>query len=290
MDLISVFIANNIKFWTDGKNVSPGWVNIRCPFCGDKSNHGGFNLSSGRYKCWRCGSHSPHDVLKELTGSIIKFSISTHLLPKKQSAVIEPKEYERMPGVDEPKNCHREYLINRGFDLTMMKDLYKIKFTIHTPQKYQWRIMIPIFSAEGEYLSFQGRDVTGQQHLRYVDEADFDNKSTLYGEWLIDDYENVLVVEGVFDAWKLGVGSVATYGIAFTMDQVLLLSKYRNVFVMFDNERTAQQQADKLCKELQLIGVNAKKVAGPVRYKDPGAMPANRARELRKMIFNGEWA
>jgi DNA primase len=289
MDLISIFISHDIRYWTEGKNVSPGWVNVRCPFCGDKSNHGGFNLSNGKYSCWRCGSdHSAHDVLKELTGFNLNFSLSAQGI-KKKKANIEPKSFERMPGVDEPKECHRQYLRNRGFDLTIMKELYKIKFTIHTPVRYQWRIMIPIFDADGKYLSYQGRDVTGQQEKRYIDEPGFDNKATLYGEWLIDDYENILVVEGVFDSWKLGVGSVASYGISYSMDQVLLLSKYKNVFIMFDNEKTAQRQARKLCAELRMIGTNAVIVPGPERYKDAGAMPANRARELKKMIFNGEW-
>jgi hypothetical protein len=288
MNLVEIFVTHGIRYWTEGKNVSPGWVNIRCPFCSDRSNHGGFNLTTGKYSCWRCGDNrSAHDVLKELVGFNVKFSLSMAGITKKKT-VIERGTYERMPGIDEPRECHKQYLKNRGLDLTMMRELYKIKFTIQTPLKYQWRIMIPIFDSDGKYLSYQGRDVTGQQRLRYIDEADFDNKTTLYGEWLVPDYDNILVVEGVFDAWKLGVGAVATYGIAYSSDQVLLLSKYKNVFVMFDRERTARAQADKLVAELCVIGVNAVRVDGPEQYKDAGAMPAGRARELKKMIFCGE--
>ena len=287
MNLIDLFGTHGIRYWTAGKNVSPGWVNIRCPFCGDKSNHGGFNLTTGVYYCWRCGSdHSAQDVVKELVGFNVKFSLAMQGVKKEK---FEHGAYETMPGIEEPRECHRQYLKNRGFDLTMMRELYKIKFTIQTPLKYQWRIMIPIFDADGEYLSYQGRDVTGQQKLRYIDEPKFDNKSTLYGEWLMPGMENILVVEGVFDAWKLGVGAVATYGIAYSMAQILLLSKYKNVFVMFDRERTAQVQADRLCAELSVVGCNARKVGLPDGYKDAGAMPAVKARELKKMIFSGEY-
>lgn len=282
----SILISHDIKFWKEGKNVTPGWTNIKCPFCGDKSNHGGFS-PEGSYNCWRCGNeHSASDVIKEITGFDIKITTSTgtgrNNKTKKQT---KRKEYDDMPGSAELMECHKMYLKNRGLDPTMIQDLYRIKGTNHTPIKYQWRIMIPIFNNSMEYLGFQGRDITGRQIERYKCESDTDNKEVLYGEWLIDNRKNILVVEGVFDVWKLGVGAVCTFGIAFTRKQIILLSEYENVFIMFDNEKRAQNQAKKLSQELSILGVNSIITKLPSKYKDAGSMPQKIAKELKEEIF-----
>ena len=281
----SILISHDIKYWKEGKNVTPGWINIRCPFCGDKSNHGGFS-PEGSYNCWRCGNeHAASDVIKEITGFNIQItSLGSATAKKKKKEKIE-KEYDDMPGSIELMDCHKQYLKNRGLDPVMIQELYKIKGTNHSPIKYQWRIMIPIFSNSMEYLGFQGRDITGRQNERYKCESDTDNKEVLYGEWLLENKKNILVVEGVFDAWKLGPGAVCTFGIAFTRKQLLLLSEYENVFIMFDDEKAAQQQAMKLSNELSIIGTNSFISKLPSKFKDAGSMPAKIARELKNEIF-----
>ena len=56
-DVISFLEEYNIDYTTSGKNVTSGWVEINCPFCGDDpSYHMGVNLSSGLYHCWICGA------------------------------------------------------------------------------------------------------------------------------------------------------------------------------------------------------------------------------------------
>ena len=57
-----------IQYWTGGKNVTHGWVNISCPLCGDTSSHGGFNIEGGYYNCWLCGGHSIIKVIRAIEG------------------------------------------------------------------------------------------------------------------------------------------------------------------------------------------------------------------------------
>jgi len=59
-------IDYNIPYWESGNNVSPGWINITCPMCGDKSSHGGINPNGGYYHCWRCGGHALKQIIKTL--------------------------------------------------------------------------------------------------------------------------------------------------------------------------------------------------------------------------------
>ena len=66
VNIIELYKDYNITYWTFDKNVKRGWVNIKCPMCGDKSNHLGFNLSAQYYNCWKCGYSSIEDILKEI--------------------------------------------------------------------------------------------------------------------------------------------------------------------------------------------------------------------------------
>ena len=42
-DIISYLENRGVSYWTEGKNVTDGWVNINCPFSPDPSNHLGIN-------------------------------------------------------------------------------------------------------------------------------------------------------------------------------------------------------------------------------------------------------
>ena len=39
MNLFEFLDDYDIEYWTEGKNVVKGWVNITCTFCDDDSNH-----------------------------------------------------------------------------------------------------------------------------------------------------------------------------------------------------------------------------------------------------------
>ena len=62
------------------------------------------------------------------------------------------------------------------------------------------------------------------------------------------------MVEGIFDVWKIGPGAVATFGIEVSSSQVRLLSKFEEVFVLFDNEPQALKNARKLRDDLLTLG------------------------------------
>lgn len=67
MDLIEWFEDNDLEYWTQGKNVTAGWVNIQCVFCDDLSNHLGIRLSDYRVSCWKCGGNTMANVIMAVT-------------------------------------------------------------------------------------------------------------------------------------------------------------------------------------------------------------------------------
>jgi len=123
---------------------------------------------------------------------------------------------------------------------------------------YKHRILAPITLNE-KVVSFQARDITNKSHLKYMAcpkrREIIDHKHTLYG---LDQCSRThgLVVEGIFDVWRLGPGAVATFGIEFTKQQVcLLVDRFARVTVVFDDDRQAIKQARKLQAELEIFGV-----------------------------------
>ena len=52
-----------VDYISEGKNVSSGWIEINCPFCGqDPSKHLGINLETGLFHSWCCNE----------TGNLVK--------------------------------------------------------------------------------------------------------------------------------------------------------------------------------------------------------------------------
>ena len=67
----------------------------------------------------------------------------------------------------------------------------------------------------------------------------------------------IIIVEGVFDVFRIGDNSASTFGMKYSHKQISILAEnYETVIIMFDNEKQAQKQARKLGAELSMLGVN----------------------------------
>jgi DNA primase len=96
------------------------------------------------------------------------------------------------------------------------------------------RLIIPVY-LNGEFVSFQGADLTGKADLKY--KAGTDNiKSLLYN---YDGIEDVMVVtEGVLDAWRVGDNAVCSFGTSITDDQKQLIinKNLKHLVFMWDSD------------------------------------------------------
>jgi DNA primase len=91
-----------------------------------------------------------------------------------------------------------------------------------------------------------------------------------------------VVVEGPIDAWRIGDGAVATFGVIYTQKQIKLLrERFKRVFIMYDSD--AQPQAWKLADALSTFNMEVNVVT--LKIGDPGSMTATEAREIRREIF-----
>jgi DNA primase len=148
---------------------------------------------------------------------------------------------------------HMRYLSNRGFNPLRISREHKI-LACYTVGKYRHRIIIPIL-LNGTIVNFIARDITGQAKRKYL----MSPNGLIHGNSLLYNLDkagsSVVLVEGVFDAWRIGRGAVATLGTKVSEAKINLLVKHRpklkRVLVAFDED--AQRQANKLAIKLKCL-------------------------------------
>lgn len=283
-DVISYLDSRGVDYATSGKNIAPGWAGMRCTQCLDSSNHFGVNIATGSFSCFRCGAKG--NVIKLIT--IIddcSYQQARTLADKFQTGDIQRKEQTRAITQALPKfakkplpEIHRKYLENRGFDADLLTAKYDLYGCEHG-SNYQYRIIIPVYQRK-RLVTFTARAVIETAALRYkncpVPESVVSIKECLYN--LDNVKESAIVVEGVFDAWRVGDGACATLGTQITQEQIRLLSQFKNVFIMLDSE--AVNEAEKLSYALASI-VNHVEIIH-ISAKDPCEMSDTDIRALKK--------
>jgi hypothetical protein len=304
IDIIKLYQKFGITFQESGPGIAKGWVGIPCPFC---TGHHGFHLGYcvdpkskffGAFSCWRCGGKKATKVIStilsvdereayliikqySLDGSNIAF-YSPGIKKGPSSGVTICK---LPPGTGSLKAIHKKYLRDRGFLPSKIAAKYSLQAT-GPAGGYNHRIIIPI-EFESKLVSYQGRDITDRSELKYKACREEDevrpHKHCLYG------YDNVVgdsvvVVEGVTDVWRLGDGSVATFGIKYTQEQVALLLRFKRVFILFDGEEQAQEQARLLAIALYSEDRHVEIVE--LSGGDPGEMKQEDADGLMRELLN----
>ena len=245
------------------KQASSGWINVVCPFCsGHYGHHLGFNIKGQYFNCWRCGYKSN---IKAISGlAKVNFSEAKSLINKYTiTGLTQEKEisHEKPSKIILPKYSlplgkrHKKYLEKRGLNPDKIEKEYGLLGT-DKRSNYPWRIIIPI-TINGVIVSWHSRDITGLSETPH--KACPQNREVIPHKSIIYAYDqsqgpSAVIVEGVFDALKLGPGAVATFGISVQREQVLfLMEKFKKVYILFDPEKEAQKRAENLCRQLNEV-------------------------------------
>ena len=286
----------SVPYYTEGKNVTPGWINVSCPFHQD-SNHMGFS-PDGTFNCWKCGSHSVNKVISRLlhldqktTRQVLSEynseSITRNRLNKKTTTKAHASKVEP-PGGPLSK-YHKRYLKRRNFSPRFITEKYGVlgtgPLTYWKKKDFSLRLIIPIVQ-KGRIVSFQGRDITDKDSLRYkgcpVELSVQHYKQTLYN---IDNCPGTTIrlVEGITDVWRMGDGYACTFGTSMTDYQVKELIPYNRIYFIFDPEPEAQARAKKVAEKLAAIGKDVELIELEAGC-DPGDLTNEQAAELRSLL------
>lgn len=266
-----------------------GWLNIDCPFCSPNSNRFrmGFNIKYKYFNCWTCGNHSTYSTIKTLTGidkQRIKEIIGDFVYKEKEKEEILGKYIEPMGILPEMKQSHLSYLKNRFHKRTFeIIKKYQLKGIGNLGRDFAWRIFIP-YIYRGEKVSWTTRSISDNAVPRYktakANQEKISSRKLLFGEDFCR--HSIIVVEGPFDAMRIGPGAVAVGGLSYSKSQVLKISKYPYRYICFDNEPAANIRADRLVNDLSIFPGETSLIK--IDAKDPGSASIEEIKKLRKLI------
>jgi len=254
-------ILNNLGIkYTPGptKNVSVGIIGVSCPFCGDSSNHLGI-FPSGGWSCWKCKrTGNLYQLLNKLKGISLKdyrllvglsdnFTvIDESKLQHKIQHILKRSQIKVNPiSLVIPVPPEAQFITINSKWPSLLKWLDKRKFTLADCQnweamyadggEYNHRIIFPIQDESGNYVGFQSRDVTGLTNLKYKGPSEFKIHNQLYG--LDKAGKQVIIVEGVLDAWRVGENAVASFNKSMSMKQrEILYNNVEEIIIAWDGD------------------------------------------------------
>jgi hypothetical protein len=294
LDFVKLCKDYNIPCDTEGSShhYHEGWAQTHCPFCTDGNNgwHLGFSLTGGHLNCWRCGSHSAYDFLLAIFKSqriSIKNLFRQYSI---KSIATKIKEKERRKKVKQPPSLYpltKKYLKKlkkKKFDLKSLINNWDLSMTKGLSGEWNWRIIVPIKDSENNIVAYTGRAIDPDKKPRWLNSKNedmaIDPKKLIYGiEKIVN---RVLIVEGPSDVWRMGPGAVGLFGIDWKVEQASILKDFYYRFIMFDPEKEAQKQAEKLAKWLAPFPGETEIITG--MKTDPGDLSQVEADNIMKEL------
>lgn len=294
-DIKEYLTEKGIKFSGSGKNVSSGWIGIRCLWCSDKSDHLGINLQAKTFNCFICGKKGIATQIvqklegcdwaeaQRITGKYVDTSI-------RKQPVIERPSYFKMPADVLPAplpKAFADYLERRGFPVQETVSKHKLHYAVKG--LYKFRICIPIIM-HGFIVGLTARHI-GENGRRYLESPKKD--VAVDPSMWIHNYDSivngrVLIVEGAFDDMKLGDEVVSGLGTEWGFSRIreLLKKDLKYAGVLFDPAKEAQKKAESLCGTLSSFVPKVELLSmEELGIEDPGALTMKEAFELKREVF-----
>src|SRR5690606_9825552 len=188
----------------------------------------GINTRSLGANCWRCGPHPIKEILQSLGASkqaLARLFRGMHDAPERPTDRRKATGQYRPPRsvpLHEAPPVFRKYLKRRNLNPEEVAELWGVQ-AIPPPTKYNWRLFITVVY-HGRAISWTTRSIDPDcpHSLRYLSsppERELQPiQSVVYGK----DYcqHAIIVVEGPVDAWRIGPGAVATFGLTLSSSQI----------------------------------------------------------------------
>jgi len=258
---------------------------FHCPKCGHRKSKLSVNISKNVFKCWVCDYRG-----RSIRRLIRSYGSYTQL--QKWDAIFGREDLERFDDlfadrsverieqvVDLPEEfislCHdnipktglyaRNYLKSRGITV---QQILKWKIGYCFSGEYRNRIIVPSFNDDGNVSYFVARSYNGDTYKYKNPRA---SKNIVFNELYVNWNEDLILVEGVFDAINAG-NSVPILGSTLRTDSSLIKKIVYNdtpVYVALDPD--AAEKERKVIKTLLKYDVELYKidVSG---YEDVGSM------------------
>ena len=252
INVLELLDRYGIQYVREGKDVRTGWVGLQCRFCNHSGQYLGVSINKGFGSCWLCGFHSLADILVIYAGIRLGEALEVTKGLVRPVAQSRPTgQYKPPEGVGPFVKAHVAYLKGRGFTYSQIVQIVSLWGVqgIGIAPRLAWSLFIPVTTA-GQPVSWTTRSIgtVWRYYGAKPEEEAAPAKSTLLG--LDFARHAVIVVEGPFDAFKIGPGAAALMGIGHTAAQVNLIAGFPSRAICFDNEPKAQERARRLADDL----------------------------------------
>ncbi len=272
--LESFLFRNNVDH-----KINHGWIQFPCPFCDDTHRHAAFS-PTGACTCFKCGKLKPVKTLMALAKCSFEDAVSAlNLHHKDFDSEVERKAVEftwpsRTIDIEE---SHYEYLKGRRIKNSVIKE-FGLRATNHL-SLIPHSIVIPV-RKDGRNVSWTTRSILPSAEIRYLTcpkEKEVESiKDCLLG-WEFTG-SKVILVEGPFDALRIGKGAVAAFGKVLSKEQIKMLQTKSMVFVCMDKgEHTTMSKMS-----MQLYPCRVNNIY--LDAKDAGEADEEEIQELRNLI------
>lgn len=274
-------------------HATTGRVQVDCPWCSPGSSSFRLGIQT-RYltaNCWTCGKHSLYETLIEIAGRSEASRIAGFLAACRTGSSTLHDDRNAIPnvlriptGVVEVSSSvqHSEYLKSRRYNPDKISKLWGVK-AIRQHHRCPWSLFLPVRHKK-KVVSWTTRFI-GEGETRYInarpDEESLPIKSILYGMEHVRGH-TITIVEGPTDVWRVGPGSVATFGTSVTEAQKMAISRFPVRIVCFDSETDAQRIARQLTDELSVFPGRTIRVE--LDAPDPGEAKPREIKALREMM------
>ena len=175
----------------------------------------------------------------------------------------------------------RNYLENRGFDF---EDLYKFKAGYSLSFGFKNRAIFPSFDKDFNLNFYVTRTCDENIKFAKYKNCDASKKDIIFNEYLINWKKPVIIVEGIFDALKVGENAVPILG--SWIDKNYLIFKRiveKNASVILALDPDVRDKEIKIAKNLFHHGIEVKILKE--RNKDLGDMSK---KEVKILINNAK--
>jgi len=236
---------------------------FKCPSCNHHKRKLSINIGKGLFKCWVCdwSGRNLYKILRRFgtyhqKQTWRRFDQQTDINhfaeklfgseePAEQQKINLPAGFISLANASLPSTSAYplNYLESRGIT---KKDILKWKIGYCSRGEYSSRIVVPSFDLDGDVNYYIGRTYTSSWP-KYTNPKI--SKNIIFNHLYLDFDEDIVLVEGIFDAIKAGYNSVPLLGSTITENSALFREIVRNdapVYLALDSD--AKKKANKLIK------------------------------------------
>jgi len=284
-----------------GSPTSRGNHSYQCPFCNHKNPKLEINLIPNKknenpWHCWVCDTKGKtiHSLFKRLKVTPEKYNQLNDILGTtikyeniSQDIKIElPKEYKPLYNLAPSDLIARHalmYLKSRGLN---MMDILKYQIGYCESGKFNNKVIIPTYSAEGKLDYFIARAFDKDPTRKY--DAPISDKNIIGFENMINWNVPIILCEGVFDAIAIKRNAIPLFGknISEKLMKKLVTTSVKKVYLALDQD--AIKATYKIAEKL--LGAGKKLFIIELEDKDPADMGfynfTNKVQEAQQFTFS----